>query len=72
MKTYTLEEIKAYLHKQSSFGDAIYYLSEKTMEEANKVIHKCPDCAEDDIDSELIEFEDYFVCDDCGYIKSDK
>lgn len=35
MKKFTIEEIKNYLIKQDSFGDALYFLSEENIEKAN-------------------------------------
>ena len=38
MKKYTIEEIKKYLTKQDSFGDALYNLSEDAMDKAQEKI----------------------------------
>lgn len=37
MKKFTVEEIRNYLESRDSFGDALYYLSEENIEDANRL-----------------------------------
>lgn len=38
MKTYTIEQFKAYLMQCDSLGDAVYFLSDEKMEEVLTVV----------------------------------
>lgn len=53
MKKYTIQEIKNYLSSVDSLGDALYYCSERSIDEANEVIPNTHTENEEVLESEL-------------------
>lgn len=43
MKTYTIEQIKKYLSKSDSLGDALYFCDEKHLDEAQEEFENLDD-----------------------------
>jgi len=58
-KKFTISEIKEYLSKQDSFGDAMYFLTAENIEKANAPV-MCEDC-----DVEANKAIGIWVCPNC-------